>query len=246
MFAPEIRSAPLVAVVEDEADLCDMLCHHLDRAGYRTWTATDGKTALERVAQDPPDLVLLDLMLPGVSGTAVLAELRRERATRHIPVIVLTARSKEPDELIGFALGADDYITKPFSFEILLARVRAVFRRATPQTRPSSAIVAGPLALIPERNEVTVDDEPVVLTRTEFQLLREILVTHGRVVRRDRLIELVFGSAGAMDRRIDVHMTNLRRKLGRGGDWVQTIRGIGYAVRDPVHLPPEHFEPVRK
>jgi len=182
---------------------------------------------------DRPDIVLLDLMLPDISGTAVLAEVRRDHSMRSLPVIVLTAKSEEPDELVGFALGADDYVGKPFSMDVLIARVRAVLRRSEPVADDAPTITVGPFVLTPERNTVSVDEHPIVLTRTEFELLHRILQAEGRVVYRNRLIEQVFDTTDPTDRRVDVHMTNLRKKIGAHSDWIQTIRGIGYACRDP-------------
>jgi two-component system, OmpR family, phosphate regulon response regulator PhoB len=164
-------------------------------------------------------------MLPHHSGTRLLTELRCESATSAIPVIVLTARIHESDELVGFALGADDLLFKPFSIQLLLARVRAVLRRAIRPIHDSSRLSIGPFTLSKERNEVIVGDEPLPLTRTEFQLLKEVLAAAGRVVRRDRLIERVFATTDSTDRRIDVHMTNLRRKLRSAAPWIQTIGG---------------------
>lgn len=233
MTLVESTYQPLVAVVEDDPDLCTLLLHHLRQSGFRAWVEGDGRHALTRVRAERPDLLLLDLMLPGISGTAVLAELRRDEALQNLPVIVFTAKNQEPEELVGFALGADDYIGKPFSMDLLVARIHAVLRRCGKIQEKPFSIAVGPFLLVAERNYATIQGEHLNLTRTEFQLLQTIVRAGGRVVHRNRLMEQIFETSNPTDRRIDVHMTNLRRKLGTCANWIQTIRGVGYACRDP-------------
>lgn len=223
-----------ILIVEDEADLAELVRYNLEREGYLCQLAMDGHAALAAIRTQTPDLIVLDRMLPGVSGDDVMTELRREPRTASVPVIMLTAKAEESDELVGFALGADDYITKPFSIKVLLARVAAVFRRATEPETGSAVLTAGPIVLDVERVELTVSGKPVSLTATEFRLLRALMVAGGRVLSRAQLIDAAMGTGIAVtDRTIDVHVTALRRKLGTASEWIQTVRGIGYTCRQP-------------
>jgi DNA-binding response OmpR family regulator len=223
-----------ILVVEDEADLADMLCFNLEREGYKCWSASSGDLALEMIRKEQPDLILLDRMLPGVPGDEVVAQLKRDPATSSIPVILVTAKTEETDELIGFALGADDYVSKPFSMKLLLARIGAVLRRSEAVDTDADALALGPVRLVPSRYEVTVDDEKVPLTTTEFKLLKTLMSARGRVLSRSQLLDAVLGSEVVVtDRTIDVHVTALRRKLAKAGRWIQTVRGVGYTFRQP-------------
>jgi len=223
-----------VLVVEDEDDLRELICTNLGTAGYRCLQAADGKGALELARGQSPDLIVLDRMLPEMSGDDCLVRLKRDRATASIPVIVLTAKVEESDLLFGFALGADDYVTKPFSMRVLAARIDAVLRRADHAARGSEVRSAGPIGLDPARHEVTVDGQPVALTPSEFGLLHWIMRAEGRVVDRPSLMRSVFEfDTDLNDRRVDVHMAALRKKLGPAAGWIQTIRGVGFACRPP-------------
>lgn len=223
-----------ILVVEDETDLAELLKYNLEREGYRCRVAFDGQSALVEMQRELPDLLLLDRMLPGVSGDKLIGELKREPDTAGIPVIMLTAKAEESDELIGFALGADDYIAKPFSMKLVLARIAAIFRRLDSAEVDSDVLSAGPIRLDPERYEVTVGGEPASVTATEFKLLRALMSAGGRVLNRSRLIDIVLGTGAAVtDRTIDVHITSLRKKLGPAAGWIQTIRGVGYTFRKP-------------
>ena len=229
-----IRTAKSILIVEDEPDLAELLRYNLQREGYEARCAPDGGTALAEVKRTRPDLVLLDRMLPGVSGDDVIAQLKREPSTASIPVIMLTAKAEEGDELVGFALGADDYVGKPFSMKLLVARVRAIFRRGESLRSLPEVMVAGPIGLDNGRHEITVNGESVPMTATEFRLLKSLLAADGRVLSRSQLIDSALGQGVAVtDRTIDVHITSLRRKLGEAADWVQTVRGVGYTLRDP-------------
>lgn len=220
-----------VLVVEDEADLAEVLRFNLEREGYSCRLVEAGDAALAEVQRQHPDLVLLDRMLPGLSGDEIVARLKRAPETAHIPVILLTAKAEESDQLVGFALGADDYVCKPFSFKVLLARIAAVMRRVEPAAE-EDALAIGPIRLVPSRHEVCVSGEPVALTATEFRLLHALMQAKGRVLSRARLLDNVFGTGVVVtDRTIDVHVTGLRRKLGAASSCVQTIRGVGYAAR---------------
>ncbi len=223
-----------ILVVEDEADLAGLLRYNLEREGYGCICVEDGKAALAEVRRSAPDLVILDRMLPGLSGDEVLAELKREAASARIPVIMVTAKAEESDALVGFALGADDYVTKPFSMKLLLARVAAIFRRAESLGPEPEALAIGPIRLDSGRHEVLVDGRPVNLTATEFRILRALMAANGRVLSRSQLIDQVLGVGTAVtDRTIDVHITSLRKKLGQAATWVQTVRGVGYTYRAP-------------
>jgi two-component system phosphate regulon response regulator PhoB len=223
-----------ILVVEDEQDLGELLRYNLEREGYVCHHVLDGRTALNEVQRYKPDLIVLDRMLPGTSGDDVISQLKRDTQTAHIPVIMLTAKVDESDQLVGFALGADDYVTKPFSTKLLLARVSAILRRAEENETASEVLTAGPITLDASRHELTVDGQSVSVTATEFRLLKALMAAHGRVLSRSQLIDTVLGpSVAVTDRTIDVHVTALRKKLGEGAAWIQTIRGVGYAFRQP-------------
>jgi two-component system phosphate regulon response regulator PhoB len=221
-------------VVEDEADLAELLRFNLEREGYVCQCVGSGDAALAAIAANPPDLVLLDRMLPGRSGDEVVARIKRNPATAGIRVIVLTAKVDEADQLVGFALGADDYVTKPFSMKVLLARTAILLRRNETARREPEVLTVGPVALNPQRHEVNVDGAPVRLTATQFRLLNVLMAAEGRVMDRSRLIEATLGPVTVVtDRTIDVHITALRRKLGEAAAWIQTVRGVGYTFRQP-------------
>ncbi len=239
---PSARRRALILVVEDEPDLAEILCHNLRANDFECLWVQRGRDALERVSEARPDLVILDMMLPDLPGEAVLAQLRRKEGEPARPIIIVTARGTEADQLIGLSLGADDYIVKPFSVRVLLARIRAILRRTRPETHREPTLVLGPLHFTLDREQVTVDGVNVRLTHTEFHLLSEIACGRGRVVRRSQLMDTVFGGADPFDRRLDVHITNLRRKLGEAARWVVTVRGLGFAIQDPTktHENPPH------
>lgn len=224
-----------ILIVEDETDLSDLIRHNLEREGHACRCAAGGDEALEQIVRQPPDLVLLDRMLPEVSGDEVAVRLKKNPATASIPVIMLTAKAEEADELVGFALGADDYVAKPFSMKVLLARVAAVFRRTeTPEAADSDVMTAGPFRLAPSHHELTIGDRPVSLTATEFRLLTVLMRARGQVLDRGQIIDRVLGSSAVVtDRTIDVHITVLRKKLQSAASWIQTVRGVGYAFRQP-------------
>jgi two-component system phosphate regulon response regulator PhoB len=220
MSAPEAH----VLVVDDERDITALVAYHLARTGYRVTTAGTGVAALEAVAAEPPDLIVLDLMLPGRSGYEVLDEVRRREETREIGVIVLTARRDEADRIKGLAGGADDYLTKPFSPEELVLRVGAVLRRLR---APASA--AGPVL---RAGAIAVDRGPVDLTPIEYRLLLVLLERRGRVQTRPQLLEVVWESQPDIQTRtVDMHVQRLRAKLGSSGDSIETVRGFGYRFR---------------
>jgi DNA-binding response OmpR family regulator len=224
-----------ILIVEDEEDLADLLRMNLEREGYRCHCTYAGVAALEQIQQHPPDLILLDRMLPGVSGDDVVSALKRDSRTAAIPVLVLTAKAEESDQLVGFALGADDYVTKPFSMKVLLARVTALLRRLEAAEAQPEVFSVGPFRLTPSHHELTVHGDPVHLTATEFRLFTTLMRARGQVLNRQQLISRVFGEHTALtDRTIDVHITALRRKIGAASTWVQTVRGVGYTFRQPI------------
>lgn len=229
-----MRSAKSILIVEDETDLAELLRYNIAGEGYQARCVHNGTAAIQEIRRNPPDLILLDRMLPGTSGDEVIAQLRRESRTSGIPVIMLTAKAEEADELVGFAMGADDYISKPFSIKLLLARVAALLRRAESVEAAPELISIGPVRLDISRHELVVDDAPVQVTATEFRLLKTLMAADGRVLSRSQLIDTVMGTGVAVtDRTIDVHVTALRKKLGSASGYVQTVRGVGYTFRQP-------------
>lgn len=223
-----------VLVVEDEADLADMISYHLSRDGYTCEIACSGNDAVEMIRRRRPDVIVLDRMLPGLSGDTVLSQLRRDPETVNVPVIMLTAKSEESDELVGFALGANDYVTKPFSVKVLRARIAALLARRDAAEQSTETLSEGPIRLDVAHHEVTVDGQRVHLTATEFRILSALMKARARVLNRGQLIDIIFGTTVAVtDRTIDVHITALRRKLGDAATWIQTVRGVGYTFRPP-------------
>jgi two-component system phosphate regulon response regulator PhoB len=222
-----------ILVVDDEPDITALVAYHLAKAGYRVATASNGRDALAAAREERPDLLVLDLMLPGASGYDVLAELRRRDETKDIGVILLTARREEPDRIKGLSLGADDYIPKPFSPQELVLRVRAVLRRlAAPAVAAGGVLNAGPILLDRTAHRVTVDGAEVELTATEFKLLSMLVEREGRVQSRAQLLETVWrAQPDIQTRTVDMHVQRLRQKLGKAGDSIETVRGAGYRFR---------------
>jgi two-component system response regulator RegX3 len=217
-------------VIEDEASIADPLAYMLEREGFEVAVAATGPAGLEEFARSGADLVLLDLMLPGLAGTEVCRTLRQ---TSSVPIIMLTARDSEVDKVVGLELGADDYVTKPFSHRELVARIRAVLRRRSePEAAGSSALESGPVRMDVDRHRVTVDGEPVQLPLKEFELLEILLRNAGRVLTRQQLIDRVWGSDYVGDTKtLDVHVKRLRAKLEPepgSPKYLTTVRGLGY------------------
>ena len=227
--------AGIILIVDDEHDLVNSLEFSLQRQGFRTLTALTGRAALDLAEQDPPpDLVLLDLMLPDISGTEVCQRLRASDRTRNVPVIMLTARDEEIDRVVGFEIGADDYVVKPFSIRELLLRVKAILRRSKQvSSQPSSDVVEfGILRIDMDGHRVWVRGEEIQLTALEFRLLTTFLARKGRVQTRDTLLHDVWGlQSGVTTRTVDTHVQRLRKKLGATGSYVETLRGVGYRFR---------------
>ncbi|HYD41138.1 MAG TPA: response regulator [Anaeromyxobacter sp.] len=224
-----------VLLVDDERDLLSLLDFNLRAAGFETLLATTGEQALSQLRRRMPDLVLLDVMLPDVSGTEICRQIKGDPRTRHLPVVMLTAKGEEVDRVVGFELGADDYVTKPFSVRELVLRLRAVLRRAgggRPQERPPPEV--GPIRVDLDAHRAYVDGAEVQLTPLEFKLLTTLMSRLGRVQSREQLLEDVWEMSSEVETRtVDTHVKRLREKLGSGRDLLETVRGIGYRLVDP-------------
>ncbi|RPI11017.1 MAG: response regulator [Zetaproteobacteria bacterium] len=226
-----------ILIVEDEADIANLVKYHLEKEGLAARTVGDGKQALDLIVRDHPSLIILDLMLPGTDGLEVCRRLRAQSATQGIPIIMLTARAEEVDRILGLEMGADDYMPKPFSPRELVARVKAVLRRTAAPTAPSEAPVsAGNLRLDPARHQVTKSDRPIELSAMEFRLLEFFLRHRGRVFTRTQLLDQVWGQDRFVEpRTVDVHIRRLREKVEdrpRQPTLILTVRGMGYKCRD--------------
>jgi DNA-binding response OmpR family regulator len=219
-----------VVIVEDEPDINEALTYSLQHEGYRVWSEVDGRRGLELIREKTPDLVLLDLMLPGVDGMEVCRQIKSDPVVKGTCIIMVTAKGEESDVLVGLGFGADDYVTKPFKTRELLARVRAVLRRGRLRDDEARDVLrCGELTVDSLRHEVAHAGTRVQLTATEFRLLRFLATNPGRVFTRDQLLNQIIGdNAVVIDRNIDVHVRAIRRKLGAGRDHIETIRGVGY------------------
>src|SRR6267378_8224401 len=219
-----------ILIIEDESDVADLLQIGLHKAGFNTSTAGDGATGLQKARDNRPDFIILDLMLPKMSGLDVCRILKGDAATSHIPILMLTAKAEEIDRIVGLEFGADDYVTKPFSPREVVLRIRAILRRGE---KADETLSAGPISIDPARHEVRVNGRQVHLTSLEFKLLRALMQRRGRVQERDRLLNEVWGYESVIDTRtVDTHVRRLREKLGKAGDIVETVRGFGYRLRE--------------
>jgi len=224
---------PKILIIEDERALNQVLTYNLQREGYETLVAYDGQEGLRKAQTLLPDVVLLDLMLPVVDGLDVCRRLRSGEQTRKIPILMLTAKGEETDQLVGFSLGADDYVTKPFSVKVLLQRIKAVQRRFQGEEEPANVIDHLGVRLDRVRHQVSIHGKLIELTPTEFRLLECFLRQPGRAFTRPQLMDAAMGDeAVVLERTIDVHVKSLRRKLGREGDLIETVRGLGYRFRE--------------
>jgi len=226
-----------ILAVDDEADILQLLCYNLKNAGYGVIEAKDGPEAIELAKKHYPDLIVLDIMLPNMEGTEVLRRLKRDASTANIPVIMLTAKGEEVDKIVGFELGADDYITKPFSPRELVLRVKALLKRKGPQpangTDVSEIYRYEKLSIDTARHRVEVSGKEVVLTGTEFKLLTTLFKGRGRVFTRDQLLDKAWGDeCYVTPRTVDTHTRRLRSKLGEAGAYIETVRGVGYRFTD--------------
>ncbi len=222
-----------VLLIDDEPDLVRLLDYNLTQAGYAVLSARDGASGLDLAARHAPDVVVVDVMMPGLDGWEVVKRLRAAPATARVSIMMLTAKAEEADRVLGLELGADDYLTKPFSVRELVARVRALLRRSETAASPEEVVRLGKIEIDSSRWEATIGGRPVPLTTTEFQILRALARRPGRVLSREELIaESHQHEVAVIDRTIDVHIASLRRKLGRQGDRLETVRGIGYRIRE--------------
>jgi two-component system, OmpR family, alkaline phosphatase synthesis response regulator PhoP len=224
----------LILIVEDEEDIQELIAYNLSREGFRTSTAGSGEDALKKVRSERFDLVILDLMLPGMDGLDVCRTLKKEEKTMAIPVIMLTAKGEESDIVAGLELGADDYIVKPFSPKILVARIKTVLRRKSAEpVDENQPILIHDLSIHPGRREVLIKKHPVELTNMEFRLLHFLAGRPGWVFSRYQIVEGVRGdNYPVTDRSVDVLIVGLRKKLGAAGDYIETVRGVGYRFRE--------------
>lgn len=226
----ETGSGTKILIVEDENDVADLLALNLRKAGFRVLTAFDGASGLQKARDDGPDFIILDLMLPKMSGLEVCRILKSDTATAQIPILMLTAKAEEIDRIVGLEFGADDYVTKPFSPREIVLRIRAILRRGE---KPDESLRAGPISIDPARHQVRVNGRSVHLTSLEFKLLRILMQRRGRVQDRDRLLNEVWGYESVIDTRtVDTHVRRLREKLGKVGDVIETVRGFGYRLRE--------------
>ncbi len=221
-----------ILVVDDERDLVDLIGMNLQRQGYEAVTAHDGKIGLELARKLLPDMIVLDLMMPGLTGQEVATRLKGDPQTANIPILMLTARGEEMDIIVGLSMGADDYVTKPFSMKVLMARIAAVLRRKASASEIGQQILSNGAMVIDEsRHEVTLEGRPIILTPTEFKLLTALALARGRVLSRDQITDRVMGSeVYVTDRAIDVHVTAIRKKLGDYQWMIHTVRGVGYKL----------------
>jgi len=224
-----------ILVIEDEADIREVIAHNLSREGFKVLTASDGEAGLRRIRQEAPDLVLLDLMLPGLDGLELCRKLKAEPLSQAIPIIMVTAKGEESDIVLGLGMGADDYVTKPFSPKALTARVKAVLRRGPLKegTQDQARIVCGGLVIDVDRHEVLAEGHSLVFTATELRLLHFLAAHPGRVFTRDHLLSRVISEdAMVVHRNVDVHVRSIRKKLGAYRYLIETIRGVGYRFQD--------------
>lgn len=220
-----------VVIVEDEKDLAELLAFNLQKEGWQAIIALDGKSGLDLIKAELPDLVILDLMLPELSGIEVCRLLRKQEQTATIPVIMVTAKGEEIDRVVGFEVGADDYLVKPFSTRELLLRIKAILRRSALPPVAEKIIRHGMLTIDEQRHRVTVNEVEITLTLTEFKLLVTLADRPGRMQSRERLLQDVWGySSDADTRTVDTHITRLRSKLGKAGEMIRTVRGYGYKL----------------
>jgi len=230
-----------ILVVDDEPDLVELVRHHLAREHYDVVTAADGETGLAEARRRLPDLVVLDLMLPGIDGLEVCRRLRSDPRTTHIPIVMLTAKGEESDAVIGLSQGADDYVRKPFGMKELVARIATRLRSAdarSPSGEAQKVTRFGELVIDSVKHEVMIAAQPVKLTVTEFKLLRHLVLNRGRAFTRNELLNAVLGQdAYIIDRNVDVHVATLRKKLGDYGNHILTIRGLGYKFRETPTSP---------
>ena len=222
-----------VYIVEDEPDIRETLSYNLSQEGFKVSEFSDAETCLNKIHKKKPDLLILDLMLPGMSGLDLCKEIRTDINLKNLAIIMLTAKGEEVDRIIGFELGADDYVTKPFSVRELILRVKVILKKQTESVESDESIEFGPIRLNLDAHEVLINNDEIVLTALEFKLLKHLIKRRGRVQTRDQLLGDVWGySSEVTTRTVDTHIKRLREKLGTVGDYIQTIRGVGYRLNN--------------
>ena len=227
-----------ILIIEDERDLAELVAYNLEVEGYRPFIALDGLSGLESAQRNVPDLILLDLMLPGLPGTEVCKILKGTEKTARIPIVMLSAKGEEIDRVVGFEIGADDYVVKPYSTRELLLRIKAVLRKSEIEEPASSVINVGPVSIDADRHIVTLNGKELFLTTTEFKLLHTLAERMGRVQSRNQLLKDAWGiNYGGEARTVDTHITRLRAKLGEAGELIKNVRGIGYLMEAGMNTP---------
>jgi two-component system phosphate regulon response regulator PhoB len=226
-------SKETILVIEDENDIADLIAHHMEGAGFHVTVAHSATTAMRVMQKHPPDLIVLDLMLPDMDGAELCKTLKRKEATRHIPIVMVTAKGEEVDRIVGLELGADDYVVKPFSTRELTLRVKAVLRRLRGPKEEKKVLKQDAVVLDLDAHKVTIDNKRIELTLTEFKLLYELLLNKGRVRSRETLLNNVWGyTFEGYERTVDTHVQRLRRKMEKYGNIIETVRGIGYMIKE--------------
>tara|TARA_B100000401_G_scaffold215427_1_gene145387 strand:+ start:788 stop:1486 length:699 start_codon:yes stop_codon:yes gene_type:complete len=222
-----------IYIVEDEPDIRETLAYNLSQEGFKVSEFSDAESCLDKIQKKKPDLLILDLMLPGMSGLDLCKEIRADKSLQNLAIIMLTAKGEEVDRIIGFELGADDYVTKPFSVRELILRVKVILKKQTDTTENNELVEFGPIKLNLDAHEVLINDDEIILTALEFKLLKHLIQRRGRVQTRDQLLGDVWGySSEITTRTVDTHIKRLREKLGTVGDYIQTVRGVGYRLNN--------------
>ncbi|MEK6591437.1 MAG: response regulator transcription factor [Nitrospinota bacterium] len=222
-----------ILIVDDEADILTLLEYNLKKAGFKVISAKDGPEALELTKKERPDLIILDIMLPSMEGTEICKVIKKDEVTSHIPVIMLTAKGEEVDRIVGLELGAEDYITKPFSPRELILRVRAILKRLHSKPEKVNSITAGPIIIDIGKSLVKLNGETLKLTAREFKLLAELAKTRGNVLSRNEILDRVWGTdVYVTDRTVDTHIRRIREKLGKAVKYIETVRGFGYRFQE--------------
>ena len=222
-----------IHIVEDEPDIRETLAYNLSQEGFKVSEFSDAESCLDKIQKRKPDLLILDLMLPGMSGLDLCKEIRADKSLQNLAIIMLTAKGEEVDRIIGFELGADDYVTKPFSVRELILRVKVILKKQTDTTENNELVEFGPIKLNLDAHEVLINDDEIILTALEFKLLKHLIQRRGRVQTRDQLLGDVWGySSEITTRTVDTHIKRLREKLGTVGDYIQTVRGVGYRLNN--------------
>ena len=222
-----------IHIVEDEPDIRETLAYNLSQEGFKVSEFSDAESCLDKIQKKLPDLLILDLMLPGMSGLDLCKQIRTDKSLQNLAIIMLTAKGEEVDRIIGFELGADDYVTKPFSVRELILRVKVILKKQNDAVENNELVEFGPIKLNLDAHEVLINDDEIILTALEFKLLKHLIQRRGRVQTRDQLLGDVWGySSEITTRTVDTHIKRLREKLGTVGDYIQTVRGVGYRLNN--------------